>query len=394
MNFWARQGLTSRLTILLSLAGALVIAGVFGVNYYLDRQTVLTYATSQAEALEDIQRQSFILASLAGSGFLLLAGLNVLVIRSVTAPLRQLSRSAGRIAQGDLDTPLPAIQRRDEIGQLVQAFQSMQLGLADYIQRLSTETALRERMASELSIAHDLQMAILPRELPQLSGLEVAGCCRPAREVGGDLYDVRVLADGRLFFVIGDVSGKGVPAALYMAITMSLTRAVVQEQAGPAEVLTRINRELAHGNDTCMFVTLFCGMLDSASGEICYANAGHNPPVLMRADGTACLLEIEPCIAAGFLDDYQYHEAHCRLEKGATLLLYTDGVTEAQDARGDFFGEQRLLDVAVADVGTAEQLVAALGSAVERFADGADQADDITMLVLRRSCPESVFHTT
>lgn len=382
MSFWGRLGLTSRLTILLSLAGALVFIAVFGVNYYLDRQAVLTYAVNSAEALEDIQRQSFILASLAGSGFLLLAVLNVLVIRTVTTPLRQLSSTACLIAQGDLTTALPAVQHRDEIGQLVQAFQTMQQGLAVYIQRLTTETALRQRMASELAVAHDLQMAMLPKEMPRLPGIDLAAFCQPAREVGGDLYDLRLLADGRLFFMIGDVSGKGVPAALYMAIAVSLARAVVQEQISPAEVLNRMNRELARDNDSCMFVTLFCGILDSSNGLIRYANAGHNPPVQVTADGTATFLEIKPGIAAGCLEEYVYSESSLILEAGTTLLLYTDGVTEALDSTGAFFGEQRLLDAVAPSADVAELRIKTLFNAVTVFANGADQADDITLLVI------------
>ncbi len=336
-----------------------------------------------AEMLADVQAASRMIALVCVGGFMVLVLSIVLVARSVTRPIIEMTGAAERIAAGDLEFVLPQIRIGGEVGALAAAFVRMQGDLKEHIVRLTETTAAKERMASELSIAHDLQMAILPRDLPHLPRLEIAGLCQPAREVGGDLYDVRPLDDGRLFFIIGDVSGKGVPAALYMAITVSLARAVVQEQAGPAEILTRINRELSRGNDACMFVTIFCGILDTASGEIRYANAGHNPPLLIGADGSATLLEIKPGLVAGYLDDYVYSEATCRLDAGATLLLYTDGVTEALDCTGKFFGEQRLLDAAASSVSDTHQLIHAVIQAVEGFADGAAQADDITLLALR-----------
>lgn len=336
------------------------------------------------EMLADVRAASRMIASICAGGFVMLVLSVVLVARSVTRPIIEMTGAAERVAAGDLDTVLPPPRIGGEVGALSAAFGRMQTDLREYITRLTETTAAKERMASELSIAHDLQMSMLPKELPHLAGIDLAAFCQPAREVGGDFYDLRELDDNRLFFMIGDVSGKGVPAALYMAITVSLARAVIQEGGGPAEALTRMNRELARGNDACMFVTIFCGVLDRTDGTVLYANAGHNPPVFIKSDGSSCLLEIKPGVAAGCLDEYVYSEAVCVLPRDAALLLYTDGVTEALDTEGAFFGEDRLLAVTQGRH-SAEGAVTALHTAVAEFAAGAAQADDITLLVIRMS---------
>lgn len=335
--------------------------------------------------LADVRTASRTIALACAGGFVLLVLAIVLVARSITRPVVEITAAAQRIAAGDLDGHLPQVTVGGEVGELANAFGRMQHDLKQYIAQLTETTAAKERMAGELAAAHDLQMAMLPRQLPAIGGLELAGTCCPAREVGGDLYDARLLDDGRLFFMIGDVSGKGVPAALYMAITVSLARAIVQEgEIGPAELLARINRELARDNDTSMFVTLFCGILDLASGELRYANAGHNPPVLINRDGGASLPQIVPGLVAGCLDDYCYEEGRLDLAAGMTLLLYTDGVTEALNPAQELFGEERLL-ATLNGTHSAARSISALQQAVKSFVTEADQADDITMLAIRIS---------
>lgn len=362
-------------------------SNIYGVESWIYYAPVPTTGWSLAvvfparEMLADVRAASRMIALVCAGGFLVLVLSIVLVARSVTRPIVAMTAAAERVAAGDLDTVLPPARIGGEVGALSAAFVRMQGDLKDYIARLTETTAARERMAGELAVAHDLQMSMLPHELPRLEAIKLAGSCQPAREVGGDLYDVRLLDDGRLFFIIGDVSGKGVPAALYMAITVSLARAIIQEGAGPAEVLIRINRELSRSNDACMFVTIFCGLLDCRTGQVRYANAGHNPPVMIAADGTASLMSIEPGIVVGCLDEYDYAEAACALDPGATLLLYTDGVTEALNPKGNFFGEDQLL-VAAGGRSSAQETLATVRKAVDDFAAGAAQADDITLLAI------------
>lgn len=338
-----------------------------------------------AEAmLADAYKASRVIAFYCAGGFLLLLITIILTARTVTRPLVTMTGVVQQVAEGQLDLPLP-VQAGGEVGQLAQAFVQMQQDLKSYIGRLTETTAAKERMASELAIAHDLQMAMLPHELPRRSALQLSALCRPAREVGGDFYDVRLLDEQRVFFIIGDVSGKGVPAALYMAITVSLARAVLQQEGiSPAEALIRINNELSRGNDSCMFVTILCGILDIVSGELRYANAGHNPPVLLKVGQKPEFMELQPGLAAGCLDEYRYVEGHLDLAAGDLLLLYTDGVTEALNPDSAFFGEDQLL-AAVAEGGPASGLADLLFDRVATFAAGAAQADDITILAICRT---------
>jgi len=372
-------------------AGFVKTTNIFGVSSWIYYAPVPTTGWSLAVVfpekamLADVHAASRMIALICASGFILLVLAIVLVARGVTRPIVEMTGAAQRIAGGDLASELPPVSIGGEVGALAAAFASMQADLRDYIVRLTETTAAKERMASELAIARELQMAMLPRQLPRLPGLDLCGICQPAREVGGDLYDVRQLDDGRVFFLIGDVSGKGVPASLYMAITVSLARALMRDQGRPADILTRINRELARDNETCMFVTIFCGMFDPGSGELRYANAGHPPPLLVGADGRAALLAVTPEPAAGYLEEYDYHEGGCTLAPGASFLLYTDGVTEALAEDDTFFGEPALLAAVAGQPADAARLVATVRTALAEFCRQAPQADDITLLAIHRS---------
>lgn len=246
--------------------------------------------------------------------------------------------------------------------------------------------AAKHRLDSELKIAREIQMSMLPREGE--GRFDLHALMRPAREVGGDLYNFFPVAAGRLCLVIGDVAGKGVPASLYMAITQKLIRAAAREGGGPAEILTRVNRELCDGNDTVTFVTLFMAFFDPGSGEVLMGNAGHNPPCLVRPEG-AQFLTLAPGIALGVKEDFVYAEQALRLAPGESLLLYTDGVTEAMDARENLYSDGRLLATLK---GAATLPPAALCEAVlrdlARFVGPNEQSDDITLMALRCGEPQ------
>jgi len=336
-----------------------------------------------AEAmLADVHQASRSIALFCAGGFALLLFTIVLVARTVTRPLVAMTAAVGQVAEGQLDVALPE-RAGGEVGQLARAVAQMQHDLKGYIERLTEATAVRERMASELAIASQIQHSFLPGRLPQLPGAGLAGCCLPAREVGGDFYDVIDLGGGLLFLVIGDVSGKGVPAALYMAATVTLVRTLAREQLPPDRLLQRLNDELARSNDTSMFVTIFCGYLQTNSGRLDYANAGHNPPLLVREGEAAVYHPVLPGLAAGCMEGYLYQAGMVALKLGDALLLYTDGVTEAQDSGGVFFSDRCLLEVAGSVQGESDLLVDTVLKAVEAFAGGASQADDITMLAIK-----------
>ncbi len=335
------------------------------------------------EMRTEAAKASRMIVLLCTFGIILLVTSIVLAARSVTRPLAEMTRAVERIAGGDLDSTLPPVTIGGEVGALAHSVSRMQHDLKEHIRQLTESTAAKERMAGELAIAHDMQMSILPHDLPTLPEVETAGICLPAREVGGDFYDASLLEDGRLFFIIGDVSGKGVPAALYMAMATTLARSGARDGCGPEEVLERINRELCQGNDACMFATILCGVIDPATGAVHLANAGHTLPVILRAEGSAEFVRLAPGLVAGYQEEYQFAGEDLKLAPGDTLLLYTDGVTEAMDASEELFGDERLLAAISTRVVDAAAVMTAIRSAVTDFAQDAPQTDDITMLIIR-----------
>jgi ABC-type amino acid transport substrate-binding protein/anti-sigma regulatory factor (Ser/Thr protein kinase) len=251
---------------------------------------------------------------------------------------------------------------------------------------LRAHMAARAKIESELRIAREIQMTFVPRTYPPLPGWEIHGDLQPAREVGGDFYDCFLLEDGRLYFVLGDVSDKGVPAALFMAVTKTLFSASAAIGDSPAAIVDRVNRRTVLGNDQCMFITAFCGILDPETGHVVYTNAGHNPPLALRADGGLEVLEHGRAPALGIHDDAHYGFYDMILKPGDALFMYTDGVTEATDRAGAFFTDARLRAEVAGHAGrSAEQLAAAVLGQVAAFAGGTPPADDIAVLVIRRA---------
>lgn len=241
--------------------------------------------------------------------------------------------------------------------------------------------------ARELEHAALIQRSILPGETPPFAhrkDIALHAAMVPAKEVGGDLFDFFMLDNEHLGFVVGDVSGKGVPAALFMAITRTLLRATAENQKGPGECFNYMNRALAEGNATGMFVTLFYGVLDTKTGDLDFANAGHNPPYIFLADGKLRKLSQKSGPMLGIFDGHEYRTLTTRIEIGEGILLYTDGVTEAVNKDGIFFGEERLESYLAGHKSMeARPLVQTLHAAVSDFAKGTPQADDITVLALR-----------
>jgi phosphoserine phosphatase RsbU/P len=266
------------------------------------------------------------------------------------------------------------------------------IGLYGYIMmNLLKERALEKAkltMEGELSVAREIQMSLVPKTFPPVPTREefsLYATLEPAKEVGGDLYDFYFVGDDRFFFMIGDVSGKGVPAALFMAVTRTVMKAKMQPgDVGLGLIVSNVNKTLCEGNDASMFVTAFCGFLDIMTGDVTYINAGHNPPVIVKADGSASFLKVTANVPLGVIDSMNYEEEKLHLASGDTLLLYTDGVTEATNKQKDFFTEARLLHVLDGtNRASARGVVEKTISAVHQFAAGSPPADDITLLSLR-----------
>jgi sigma-B regulation protein RsbU (phosphoserine phosphatase) len=306
------------------------------------------------------------------------------IILRETKPMEQLTQAAYRVSSGDFDVPLPEIHTEDELLKLRDGFGYMQNSLKQYIAQLTEATRTKERIASELSIAHDIQMSLVPHDFANADApnIDLHATLTPAKEVGGDFYDF-LIRDNRLYFAIGDVSGKGVPAALIMAITRSRFRLYCEGKLKAAEIVAGLNRALCSENDAFMFVTMFVGVLDLATNRITYCNAGHNPPVVIGPQGCR-FLEVVPNLPLGVEAEMQYAEQSEQLQPNSGLLLYTDGLTEAERTDHQQFGEARMLQaLEKLTTASAKTVVENLQQAVAEFVDDAEPSDDLTLFCVR-----------
>ncbi|MFH1281476.1 MAG: SpoIIE family protein phosphatase, partial [Candidatus Omnitrophota bacterium] len=339
------------------------------------------------ELLEDVRRNTLIAALLGTGGIFLLVIVIVLLTNSITAPLRQIAKTAEAIGRGDLDIALPMQQSGDEVGKLAQTFRYMQSSLKDYIRQLIEATAAKERIESELKIAHEIQTGMLPRifpPFPHRKEFNIFAMMEPAKEVGGDFYDFFLINEKKLFFVMGDVSGKGVPAALFMMIAKTLLKNEALQGSSADQVLNRVNNILALDNDAAMFATVFCGILDTETGEVEFANAGHNPPLVCSNKENFEFLNINKGFVLGTMADFKFKGDSIKLGHGDCLFLYTDGVTEAANPKQEFFSEARLKSMlsglCAEDV---TLIVREIREQIHIFAENEPQSDDITILAIR-----------
>lgn len=318
-------------------------------------------------------------------GMVVLFLISYMIIKRVVRPLEEFSKSARAIALGRFDVTFPVIKSCDEIKDLHDSLVFMQHSLSEYVLELQNTTAAKEHIESELHIAREIQMGMLPKTFPpfpEREDLDLHAILIPAREVGGDLYDF-FLEDNLLYFAIGDVSGKGIPASLFMAITRSLFHTLASHQLSPGEIMTRLNKSISDSNESNMFVTLMVGILNLDNGLLRFCNAGHNPPVLLLPDGSVGFMEVKNNLFVGVLEGYVYEEEEISLEKDTRLFLYTDGITEAENEDKELYSEQRLLDTLTKHIDSGvKELVDAVSEAVAGHVGTADQSDDLTMLVI------------
>lgn len=247
--------------------------------------------------------------------------------------------------------------------------------------RMALMKARQERIESELRIARDIQMSMVPNKFPDEEGLDMYASMKPAKEVGGDLYGY-VLQDRKLYFALGDVSGKGVPASLFMAQATRLFRTLAAQGMSPAEICTRMNDALSgEDNKNSMFVTFFLGLVDLETGRLSFCNAGHNPPIL-----NAQYMEMQPNAPIGILSGMQYIGEEMDTIKGCSIFVYSDGLNEAENNQQEQFGDERLLDILrTSKFDSARQVIDTLAAEVEKHRDGAEPNDDLTMMCLRIS---------
>ena len=320
-------------------------------------------------------------------GLLLMLYMFIRIITSELQPLRRLAKGAETIASGNFDAQLPDLQRIDEIGQLSHSFSDMQQSLVKYIEELKETTAKKASIESDLRIASSIQMGMLPEKFPTKADrddVQIYASLTPAKDVGGDLFDF-YFRDEKLFFCIGDVSGKGVPASLFMAVTRAVFRTVSSHESMPDRIIIAMNKTMAGMNKTHMFVTLFVGVLDLPTGRLHYSNAGHDAPLLV-GDGVGEL----PCdanIPVGFKPTWKYSLQEAQIFTGTTIFLFTDGLTEAMDVDNAQFQMERINDVALKALSQQQQepkqLIAQMTDAVHKFVGDAEQSDDLTMMAIQ-----------
>ena len=339
------------------------------------------------ELFADVSQLSITIILIGGLGFLFLCIVIAFFSRTITKPLGSLAKSTLEIVKGNLDIELPEVRSNDEIGKLTGSFKEMKVALKEYIANLAATTAAKERMESELKIARTIQMSFLPKRFPPFPDkdeFEIFASLEPAKEIGGDLYDFFLLDEAHLFFVVGDVSDKGIPAALFMAVTKTLLKGTAEPHLKPSDILKRVNAELCQDNESNMFVTVFCGILNFKSGELFYSNAGHNPPVFVRAGQDPEWLKLPEGFFLGVFEDSQYQTKKLELQSGDLLLVYTDGVTEAMNESKELYSDQRLLEtIRACPDNSSEEIVNNVFNAVKGFSKEVSQADDITVLALR-----------
>jgi sigma-B regulation protein RsbU (phosphoserine phosphatase) len=340
---------------------------------------------SQDEVLAPL-REYETKTAIVGLGTLLLMALTVgIVSRRLTGPLVALARASDTIATGDLNAPLPRVNGKDEVARLVQSFGAMKRDLKSYISDLEIATAGKARLEGELAAATQIQMSMLPQggeALEESDSYSLWAKVRPAKSVGGDLYTFYQCDENNLYLAVGDVSDKGVPAALFMAKAISHIKQYEEAFGSPPEGMALLNNALEEGNDNCMFVTLFFGVLDLQTLELRFSSAGHTAPSLLR-DGVTTVVSQDTGPALGLIADMSYPENTLSLAPGDRLAIYTDGIDEAFNGRAEMFGFERMNTQLQA---SSKEKITAAGTGIFRcvddFAGDTPQSDDITLMLL------------
>ncbi|WP_319574426.1 SpoIIE family protein phosphatase [uncultured Desulfobacter sp.] len=335
-------------------------------------------------------RQSLIIVMMFMAGLVVI----ILVVSRIATPLHRLSSYARKIPKLDFTKPLPEAtpvddlpkKYKDEVGDLAASFILMRHELSRNIQDLINITTARQRTESELGIAREIQLGLVPKTFPgqlKFDHMDLYATLQPAQEVGGDLYDFFQLDDDHVVFTLGDVSDKGVPAALFLVVTRTLIRVFSGKEKSPARMMTSINNVLSSDNPRSRSVNLFIGILNIRTGQVVYANGGHNPPIIITHDG-AHFIENKKEPLVGAMPGIIYSDNTLTLNNGQGFMLYTDGVNEAMNKTGEPFSNQRVIDEVSKDRDLpSETIVHNLLDRIKKHADSAPQSDDIAILMIK-----------
>lgn len=336
------------------------------------------------EMYASLQKLNLVIVILSAIALALLIIFISTIVGRMLRPLTKFAKSARVVAEGNFSAELPQITSKDEMRELRDSFEFMQRELTVYISNLRETTTAKEKIESELRIAKEIQMGMIPHifpPFPQIKQIDLYAMLESAKEVGGDLYDFFLLDERNLCFAIGDVSGKGIPASLFMAVTRTLLRSLADKAKTTASILSEINATLCLNNDSNMFVTFFIGILDTQTGLLRYCNAGHNPPVLIKSGYGAEYFEITKGIPLGLFEEFKFTEQFAQLNEGDHIFLYTDGLTEAENSSNELFSEQRLINsINTSESKIPEALVKEVLKSVKLHVGENEQSDDLTML--------------
>lgn len=352
------------------------------------KEKLETFRSLQGKMKEVMENMILFFVVLSIIVFIIMGVVSTIVSGRISKPIQNLICDAQIIGEGNLEHQVD-IHTGDELEQLGRVFNQMTFSLRSYMENLRQATMEQERISTELNVAASIQLDMLPRvfpAFPEETSFDIWAFMHPAKEVGGDYYDYFMLDDRHLVTVIADVSGKGVPAALFMMMGKTLMRSQAAYLNSPSEIMEKVNKSLNENNDEMMFITGFFSILNLVTGELTYANAGHNAPLLYRAETEEYEYLIEDAdLVLAIMEDTTYREHRLFLNPGDKLFLYTDGVTEAVDTEGGLYGEEHLKEVMnrqeMREL-SGEALINTLNQDIREFADGAGQADDITMVVV------------
>ncbi len=348
----------------------------------------LGFVFPENELYADLYQLNQTLIVMAAIGLALLLIMIIVISNRVTKPLHALALIAEGFGKGNFNIEIPPSRSADEVGSLNKSFVHMQTALKKYIENLKLTTSAKEKIESELKIAREIQMGMIPRNFPAFPGrkeIDIYGFIEPAKEVGGDLYDFFFIDDERLCFAIGDVSGKGTPAALFMAVTTTIMRAETQIAGlNVSRILDLMNSYLCNNNEGNLFVTLFLGILNVSTGEVEYVNAGHNYPFVIKSSGTVRELNTSHFIPLGINLNTCKTPDIFKLEMGDTIFLYTDGVSEAFNTNDQQYSIKRISELLASQVNqTPIKIIRHIVDDVKAFSQGTEQSDDISVLAIQ-----------
>jgi sigma-B regulation protein RsbU (phosphoserine phosphatase) len=356
------------------------VVGLVGVDVSIDDMITEIY--------KNVATTMLIVAAIVIVGLFLALQL---IERTIVGPLKKVKEAAVKFAGSDernLGTEEIIIKNRDEIGELANSFNKMMKDTRNYVENMKKITIEKEQVSAELSIANEIQRSMLPRifpAFPNKSEFDIYAVMCPAKEVGGDFYDFFMIDATHLVFVISDVAGKGVSAALFMSISKILIKNRAHEDLDPAGILFDVNNQLCMNNELGMFTTAFIGVLDIKTGEVKFSNAGHTIPLVKKVGGSYEFINVKKHFVLGGMPNVKYNTQITQIKPGDIIFLYTDGITEALNSKKELFTQERLrAELCKIDSNTSlKRLAHKVKQSVDDFASDEPQADDITILVLK-----------